>query len=223
MDWNLLYSKHIEKCRNKPMIEGKIYHNHHITPRSSGGSDEKNNIVRLEYKDHVIAHYILYKSNPSNSNWIAYRLMSGISEDKKKLVEELKLKGIKNRNLGKIGSPEAVKKMNKSRAETIAKMTPEERSKKFGSHKENHPFWGKDRKGEKAANYGQSKGHYQVCTPEGKMLHFKSLKRMMTYGFDEGTIKRNRNKGIISKPKTGGRPSKWIGYEIKYTANENYG
>jgi hypothetical protein len=223
MDWSLLYKKHIEKCKKAKIIEGKVYHNHHIIPKSSGGSDEKDNIVRLEYKDHVIAHYILYKSNPSNSNWIAYRLMSGISAEKKKLVEELKLKGIANRELGLIGSPEAVKKMNKSRAETIAKMTPEERSQKFGNHKENHPFWGKERKGKKAANYGKSKGQYQVWTPEGEILHFKSLKKMMIYGFDEGTIKRNRNKGIISKPKTGGRPSKWVGYEIKYTEDKNYG
>jgi hypothetical protein len=223
MDWNLLYNKHIEKCKNKPILEGKIYHKHHIIPRSSGGGDSENNLVTLEYKDHVIAHYILYKSNPTNSNWIAYRLMSGISAEKKKLVEELKLKGIANRELGLIGSPEAIKKMNKSRAETIAKMTPEERSQKFGNHKENHPFWGKERKGKKAANYGKSKGEYIVLSPEGDKLYFKSLRKMMEYGFDEGTIKRNRNKGKIQKPKKGGRPSKWIGYEIKYQQNINYG
>jgi hypothetical protein len=223
MDWNLLYNKHIEKCKNKPILEGKIYHKHHIIPRSSGGGDSENNLVTLEYKDHVIAHYILYKSNPTNSNWIAYRLMSGIDEDKKQLVEQLKLEAISKRDLGKIGSKKSVKKAMKKRAKTIAKMTPEERSQKFGNHKEKHPFWGVCRKGEKAANYGKSKGEYIVLSPEGDKLYFKSLRKMMEYGFDEGTIKRNRNKGKIQKPKKGGRPSKWIGYEIKYQQNLNYG
>ena len=216
MDWNLLYNKHIEECKNKPILENKIYHNHHIIPKSSGGSDSKDNLIRLEYKDHVIAHYILYKSNPTNSNWIAYRLMSGIDEDKKQLVEQLKLEAISKRDLGKIGSKESVKKAMKKRAKTIAKMTPEERSQKFGNHKENHPFWGVSRKGKKAANYGKSKGEYIVWSPEGEKLYFKSLRKIMDFGFDEGTVKRNRNKGVISKPKNGGRPSKWVGYKIDY-------
>jgi hypothetical protein len=45
----------------------------------------------------------------------------------------------------------------------------------------------------------------------------------MDYGFDEGTIKRNRNKGIITKPKAAGKPSKWVGYKIEYTKNKKYG
>jgi hypothetical protein len=223
MDWNLLYEKHIEKCKNKPILEGKIYHKHHIIPRSSGGSDYKDNLITLEYNDHVIAHFILYKANPTNSNWIAYRLMSGIDENKKQLIEQLKLEAISKRNLGKIGSKESIAKAMEKRAKTIARMTPEERSQKFGNHKENHPFWGKERKGEKAANWGNSKGEYIVLTPQGDELYFKSLKEIMNYGFDEGTIKRNRNNGIISKPKKGGRPSKWVGYEIKYKKNKNYG
>ena len=223
MDWDLLCKKHIEKCRNKPILEGKIYHNHHIIPKSAGGSDDKDNLVTLEYKDHVMAHYILYKANPTNSNWIAYRLMSGIDEDKKKLVEQLKLDAISKRDLGKIGSKESVAKMMRKRAQTIKNMTPEERSNKFGHHKENHPFWGVCRKGEKAANYGKSKGEYTVWSPEGEKLYFRSLSEIMNYGFDEGTVKRNRNKGVIEKPKKGGRPSKWVGYEIQYKRNKKYG
>jgi hypothetical protein len=223
MNWELLYDKHIEKCRNKPILKEKIYHKHHIIPRSSGGDDSESNLITLEYKDHVLAHYILYKANPTNSNWIAYRLMSGIDEDKKQLVEQLKLEAISKRDLGKIGSKESVKKAMETRKKTIARMTSEERSKKFGNHKEKHPFWGVSRKGEKAANYGKSKGSYEVWTPEGEVLYFKSLRKIMNYGFDEGTIKRNRNKGIIQKPKHGGRPSKWVGYEIKYIHNYNYG
>lgn len=41
--------------------------------------------------------------------------------------------------------------------------------------------------------------------------------------FSEKTVKNWRNNGVISKPKKGGRPSKWVGYEIKYKRNKNYG
>ena len=223
MDWNLLYNKHIEKCRNEPIVEGEIYHKHHIIPRSAGGSDDESNLITLEYSKHVIAHYILWKANPTNSNWISYRLMSGIDKDKKKVVEKLKLEAISRRSLGKIGSIEAIEKMKVTRAKTISKMTKEERSLAFGNHKENHPFWGVDRKGEKAANYGKSKGIYEVWNPKEEVVYYKSLKELMEAGFDEGTIKRNRNKGKILKPKNGGRPSKWVGYIIKYTQSEKYG
>ena len=216
MDWNLLYDKHIEKCKNKPIVEGEIYHKHHIIPKSSGGGDDESNLVTLEYNDHVIAHYILYKANPTNSNWIAYRLMSGVDRNKKKLVEQLKLEAISKRDPKILITPEINKKRSIGVKRYMESLTPEERSKIYGKHKENHPFWGVSRKGKKAANYGKSKGEYIVWSPEGEKLHFKSLRKIMDFGFDEGTIKRNRNRGIIIKPKNGGRPSKWVGYKIEY-------
>lgn len=120
-------------------------------------------------------------------------------------------------------SNESINKRKKSHKETIANMTPEERSKKFGSHKEKHPFWGKERKGKKAANYGKTKGLYEIITPTKEVIYYKSLKEMMINGWSEKTIKTWRNEGIITKPKFGGKPSKWIGYEIKYTPNKKYG
>ena len=223
MNWNLLYEKHIERCKNEPIVEGKIYHKHHIIPRSSGGSDDKDNIVTLEYKHHVLAHYILYKSNPTNANWVAYRLMSGIDENKKKVVEQLKLEAISKRDNSNISTPQSNKKRSVGVKKYMESLTPEKRSKIYGKHKENHPMWGVDRKGKKAANYGKSKGEYIVWTPNGEMLHFKSLRKLMDYGFDEGTIKRNRNKGIITKPKAAGKPRKWVGYKIEYIKNKIYG
>jgi len=223
MDWNLLYNKHIEKCRNEPIVEGETYHKHHIIPRSAGGSDDESNLITLEYSKHVIAHYILWKANPTNSNWISYRLMSGIDKDKKKVVEKLKLEAISKRDNTTICTPKSNKKRSKGVKRYMESLTPEERSKIYGNHKENHPFWGVDRKGEKAANYGKSKGIYEVWNPKEEVVYYKSLKELMEAGFDEGTIKRNRNKGKILKPKNGGRPSKWVGYIIKYTQSEKYG
>ena len=223
MNWELLYNKHIERCRTEPITEGEIYHKHHIIPRSSGGSDDADNLITLSYKNHVIAHFILYKWKPTNSNWIAYRLMSGIDTEKKKLVEKLKLEGIANRDNSIICTPESNEKRSHGVKKYMQSLSSEQRSKIYGKHKENHPMWGKCRKGEKAANYGKSKGTYEIITPEGEVINFPSLKKLMDYGFDEGTIKRNRNNGTIQKPKRGGRPSKWVGYTIKYKRNQEYG
>ena len=37
--------------------------NHHIIPRSMGGSDEKENLVKLTPKEHYICHLCLIKFN----------------------------------------------------------------------------------------------------------------------------------------------------------------
>ena len=38
---------------------------HHIVPRSEGGSDEPSNIVSLTAREHFLAHWLLYKADPS--------------------------------------------------------------------------------------------------------------------------------------------------------------
>jgi len=40
---------------------GEKYHVHHIIPRSLGGSDDPENLVRLTYRQHFVAHRLLMK------------------------------------------------------------------------------------------------------------------------------------------------------------------
>lgn len=42
------------------------FENHHIVPRCMGGTDQKDNIVRLTAREHFIAHALLVKMYPSN-------------------------------------------------------------------------------------------------------------------------------------------------------------
>lgn len=44
-------------------VEDKLVHTHHITPKCIGGSNRKNNIIRLSIEDHAIAHSILEQYN----------------------------------------------------------------------------------------------------------------------------------------------------------------
>ena len=50
----------LNKTRNITKDEG---HDHHIFPVSWGGDNDLNNIVRLTFKEHVIAHHLLYYTN----------------------------------------------------------------------------------------------------------------------------------------------------------------
>ena len=58
------YIKHynllIEKRKTNP-INNEYTELHHIVPKCMGGTDEKNNLVRLTAREHYIAHALLYK------------------------------------------------------------------------------------------------------------------------------------------------------------------
>lgn len=47
----------IELNKTRGEIEGHV---HHIVPRSWGGTNAKSNLVKLTYKEHIIAHHLLY-------------------------------------------------------------------------------------------------------------------------------------------------------------------
>jgi 5-methylcytosine-specific restriction endonuclease McrA len=61
------YSKHykllIKKAKNR-VLEG-YGENHHIIPRCFGGSNDKQNLVKLTAREHFIAHLLLYKMQTS--------------------------------------------------------------------------------------------------------------------------------------------------------------
>lgn len=54
------YVKFIEFCKTSPK-EGYT-ESHHITPKSLGGTDTKQNIVKLTAREHFIAHWMLWKA-----------------------------------------------------------------------------------------------------------------------------------------------------------------
>jgi hypothetical protein len=49
-------------------ISGSNLHRHHIVPKHSGGSDEEDNFAYLTIREHIIAHYLLWKiyKNPND-------------------------------------------------------------------------------------------------------------------------------------------------------------
>lgn len=51
-----------EKCQLKELYKpGSGLHRHHIIPRHMGGSDDESNFTYLTVKEHIIAHFLLWK------------------------------------------------------------------------------------------------------------------------------------------------------------------
>lgn len=66
----LAYVKTLNRSKN----EGTYYEEHHIIPRSLGGSDEASNKVLLTSREHYLAHYLLMKIYEENTDG-SYRKM----------------------------------------------------------------------------------------------------------------------------------------------------
>jgi hypothetical protein len=59
MNYKKIYDKIIENRLNNPLDETEYGEKHHIIPRSLGGSDEVQNLVRLTAREHFICHALL--------------------------------------------------------------------------------------------------------------------------------------------------------------------
>lgn len=123
----MTYNEFIEKCRKKP-VPPKPRHEHHIVPKSVGGTDDKGNLIYLSFSDHWLAHYILARDNPTNDEYV-------------KIFKTM-------------GSWEYFLQRSYAHYYTVTHYSDEQKSKM--SHKgEANPMFGSHRFGEEAPNYGR--------------------------------------------------------------------
>ena len=64
MDYKAVYYRIIEKAKKETELGNRktgYYEKHHIQPRSLGGSNNKENLVRLTAREHFICHWLLVK------------------------------------------------------------------------------------------------------------------------------------------------------------------
>ena len=278
IEWEKIYNKLIKKNKNRLLIEDQYYEKHHIIPRYLGGGNENLNLIHLTFGEHILAHYILYRWKGNLEDKIAYKMMSGQTEEGRILKQQLAVKKANESNRGeilkelykdkkftenvvkkrketmlknnpdndgyylnqearkkisistklnynKIHNKEAIKKRSKSLKQTIDNMSQEKFYERYQKHMEGplHPMYSKKRPGELAGNYGKSKGIYILITPEGEKIEFSGIKKLITYGINELTIRKWSNKGKIEKDPKCNKPFKWVGYEIQFIENPNYG
>lgn len=98
MNYKKLYFAFIEKYKSQEISVGEYTEIHHILPRYAGGDDSEENLVRLTYRQHVFVHHLWAKATNDLEAIVAYRLMSGISTDKRK--ETAVLGGLKSKQTG---------------------------------------------------------------------------------------------------------------------------
>jgi len=66
VNYKNIYNDLIKKRIENPINEGYL-EKHHIIPRSLGGSDNPENLIKFSAREHFIAHYLLAKIYPKNS------------------------------------------------------------------------------------------------------------------------------------------------------------
>jgi hypothetical protein len=82
------YIKLIQDKRNNSQgIESRM-EKHHILPRFEGGDNSNQNIILLTVKEHVIAHWIRYKSLNKTQDLAAYLFRIGDTDEALKLREK---------------------------------------------------------------------------------------------------------------------------------------
>ena len=83
MNYERLYFAFIEKYKNQKFDDGVYTEVHHIIPRHAGGDDSRENLIRLDYKQHTFAHHILWKVYKKSGDYCAWLMMSGQEADQK--------------------------------------------------------------------------------------------------------------------------------------------
>ena len=115
MNYIKIYDALINSCKEK--IQDEYTENHHIIPKCVGGNNKKNNLVKLSYREHFLAHWLLCKIYPDNFKIKAsFAKMLGTSNNKttssymydavKRNLKDIHFPWLKNRipwNKGKTG------------------------------------------------------------------------------------------------------------------------
>jgi hypothetical protein len=99
MNYSKVYSLLIEKRINYPVDPDEYFEKHHIIPKSLGGSNDSNNIVKLTPREHYIAHLLLTKMFPKGSRdeykmLCAFMMMNTISSKHKNRYSSSRLYSI---------------------------------------------------------------------------------------------------------------------------------
>ena len=68
MNYKKHYDRLIETRRNRTLNKNGYYEKHHIIPKSMGGNNSKENIIKLTAREHYVAHWLLHRIYPDDTN-----------------------------------------------------------------------------------------------------------------------------------------------------------
>ena len=100
MDYKNIYNRIIEN-RIENVYDGYT-ENHHILPRSLGGSDDKTNMVRLNAREHFICHLLLTKiydyNTPSGKKMVkSFMMMMCSSKNQERYITSKEFKVLREK------------------------------------------------------------------------------------------------------------------------------
>lgn len=204
MNWESLYGKLIAE-RNDSFGE-----RHHIIPRHDGGTDS-DGIVLLTRRNHTLAHYIRWRWKKQAGDFLAYKMMSGLSLNAMQIGEykEKHQKAVSNKSsewkarIGKVRKGRTYEELYGDDA-SIQKA-------KRASKGVNNGMYGRKHTQDTLHKIRAKKAKYKLSlkTPENKIILFESKEELIRYGFNAGVISNNVGKGKIAK-------GKWKDYSLTY-------
>ena len=77
MNYARIYSEFIADRLTKQPVKPDYFEKHHILPRSLGGDNSSDNIIRLTAEDHIFAHLFLARWHNSRGMWAAVKFIFG--------------------------------------------------------------------------------------------------------------------------------------------------
>lgn len=102
INWENIYNHLIERNKHIDLVEGMYYEKHHIIPRYMGGDNSNQNLVHLSFREHILAHYILWRMYGNIEDQIAYKMMNGQTEEGRILKQKLAVKRSNESNKAEI-------------------------------------------------------------------------------------------------------------------------
>lgn len=141
MDYFNHYIKLVDSRKSRPLTKESGYEIHHIIPRCLNGENEDFNLVKLSYREHLLAHLLLVKIFPDNEKLkYAVNAMLIRHPDREKHREHMK-------KCNPMFNKKSREKMIKTKKDKFAlgtlitkKMTEQEKSKHSKRMKENNPM-----------------------------------------------------------------------------------
>jgi len=156
-----IYDNLVEKGKAQTLKEqweqvGSGLERHHIIPKHQSGTDDESNFTYLTHREHIAAHFLLWKINGHTEDQSAYKMMKGTkcypsrlgakhTEESKRRISESK-KGKKKSEETRRRISES-KKGKKKSEETRRRMSESHKGKKLSEeHKRNLSEAGKGKK-----------------------------------------------------------------------------
>ena len=132
MNYSKIYNDLIEKGKSNVFTDTDYYETHHIIPKGLGGTDDKDNLVNLTYRQHFVAHWLLFRIYPDNKQIAAAFHISAFGTNcrntrkkhqgympSSRAIAEARIAKVVH-NKGNKHSPETIKKMQDTWAKKLA-------------------------------------------------------------------------------------------------------